>query len=241
MKFLELSFDEPAANLACDEALLDWMEADFSQRSCDGCLRIWQAKQYFVVIGHSDRMQSNVNIAACKNHSIPILRRISGGGTVVQGPGCMNYSLILKNGARLKNIGDTFKYVLERHRSVVEQIFGVTARLEGISDLTFNGLKFSGNAQYRKARSVLVHGTFLCNFDLSVIETLLPAPAKQPAYRRRRPHLEFITNLPVDPGQLCDRLKHVWGCGENLSEVPLARIDQLVRDRYGKTGWTEKF
>jgi len=238
MKFLEFTFDEPAANLACDEALLEMMEAN---SLCDDCLRIWQAKNYFVVLGHSDRVQSNVNVAACNDYSIPIVRRISGGGTVVQGPGCLNYSLILKNAARLKNIEDTFKYVLERHRSVVEKVCGVTARLEGISDLTFNGLKFSGNAQYRKAPSVLVHGTFLWNFDLSVIEPLLPPPAKQPAYRRRRPHLEFVTNLPVDPSQLCDRLKHVWGCGENLPEVPFARIDQLVRDRYGRIGWTEKF
>ncbi len=28
MKFLEFTFDEPAANLACDEALLEMMEAD---------------------------------------------------------------------------------------------------------------------------------------------------------------------------------------------------------------------
>ncbi|MGH7851987.1 MAG: lipoate--protein ligase family protein, partial [Candidatus Binatia bacterium] len=184
MKFLELTFSEPAANLACDEALLEMMEANFAR---DDCLRIWHAKKYFVVLGHSDRLQSNVNIAACSHHSIPILRRISGGGTVVQGPGCLNYSLILKNQARrLTNVADTFKYVLERHRSVVEEVCGVTARLEGISDLTYNGFKFSGNAQYRKARFLLVHGTFLLNFDLSVIEALLPVPAKQPAYRRMR-------------------------------------------------------
>ena len=84
MKYLELTFDEPAANLACDEALLDIMEAD---SSCDGCLRLWEAKKYFVVLGHSDKVQSNVNVAACDDHNIPIMRRISGGGTVVQGPG----------------------------------------------------------------------------------------------------------------------------------------------------------
>ena len=241
MKFLELSFDEPAANLACDEALLEMMEADFSRRSCDGCLRIWQAKKYFVVVGHSDRMQSNVNVAACNDHSIPILRRISGGGTVVQGPGCMNYSLILKNGARLKNVGDTFKYVLERHRSVTEKVCGVTVRLEGISDLTCDGFKFSGNAQYRKARFVLVHGTFLLNVDLSVLETLLPMPAKQPAYRRRRSHLEFVTNLHVDPSQLCSGLKNAWACEANLRDVPFGRIDQLVSERYTNSDWSEKF
>ena len=83
MKFLGLTFDEPAANLACDEALLEMMEADFLRGSCDDCLRIWQAKTYFVVLGHSDRVQANVNVAACNDYSVPIVRRISGGGTVV--------------------------------------------------------------------------------------------------------------------------------------------------------------
>jgi lipoate-protein ligase A len=241
MKFLDLTFDEPAANLACDEALLEMMEADFLRGSCDDCLRIWEAKKYFVVLGHSDRVQTNVNVAACNDYSIPIVRRISGGGTVVQGPGCMNYSLILKNSARLKNIGAAFRYVLDRHRTVVEKLSGVTARLQGISDLTFDGRKFSGNAQYRKARFVLVHGTFLLNFDLTVLEKLLLVPAKQPAYRRMRSHLEFVANLEVDPRQLLDHLKKAWACDQNLADVPFARIDQLVADRYSNSGWSGKF
>ena len=241
MKFLDLTFDEPAANLACDEALLEMMEAEFSRGSPDDCLRIWEAKKHFVVLGHSDRVRTNVNVAACSDHSIPILRRISGGGTVVQGPGCLNYALILQNSGRLKNIGDTFRFVLERHRSVVEKVCGVTARLDGISDLTLDGFKFSGNAQYRKARFLLVHGTFLVNFDLSVLETLLPVPAKQPVYRRSRSHLEFVTNLQVDSSRLGNCLKSVWACEEDLREVPFTRIDQLVRDRYGNIDWAEKF
>ena len=241
MKFLELTFDEPAANLACDEALIEMMEADVSRDSGDDCLRIWEAKTYFVVVGHSERVKSSVNVAACNGHRIPILRRISGGGTVVQGPGCLNYSLILKHSACLTNIRDTFSYVLERHRSVMEKVCGVTARFEGISDLALDGFKFSGNAQYRKARFVLVHGTFLLNFDLSVLETLLPVPAKQPAYRRNRSHLEFVTNLHVDPSRLCGGLKNVWACADNLHDVPFARIDQLVRDRYTNSDWSEKF
>jgi lipoate---protein ligase len=241
MKFLDLTFDEPAANLACDEALLEMMEADVSRASGDDCLRIWQARQYFVVAGHSDGLRSNVNVAACNERRIPILRRMSGGGTVVQGPGCVSYSLILKTSARLKNIADTFKHVLERHRSVVQKVCGMATRVEGISDLAYDGFKFSGNAQYRKARFVLVHGTFLLNFDLSLIEALLPVPAKQPGYRRSRSHLEFVANLRIDANQLTDALRTVWACEEDFRDVPYARIIELVRDRYGSTGWSEKF
>jgi lipoate-protein ligase A len=104
-----------------------------------------------------------------------------------------------------------------------------------------DGLKFSGNAQYRKAGFVLVHGTFLLNFDLRLIERCLLVPAKQPAYREGRSHLQFVTNLHVDPEQLCDRLKKEWRAEEALHDVPIARIDQLIRDRYGRADWSDKF
>jgi lipoate---protein ligase len=239
MKFIELTFDDPAANLACDEALLELLEA---RSASDECLRVWEARNHFVVLGHSNPLQSNVNVADCLERDIPILRRTSGGGTVVQGPGCLNYSLILRNDAhRLNNIAATFRYVLERHRAMVEKTCGLRVRFEGSSDLTTAGQKFSGNAQYRKARSVLVHGTFLLNFDLAMIEALLPIPAKQPDYRHDRPHLQFVTNLQVDPAQLRDKLKAGWGCARDVAEVPFDRIAQLIRDRYGNSEWVEKF
>jgi len=239
MKFLELTFEEPPANLACDEALLETIETGASS---DECLRLWEARKYFVVLGHSDQMLSNVNVVACNDCDVPILRRMSGGGTVVQGPGCLNYSLILKNDPRLiGNIRDTFQYVLERHRQLVEDLCGLAVRIDGISDLTLGGLKVSGNAQYRKARFVLVHGTFLLSFDLRLIEKYLPLPARQPSYRNRRPHLQFITNLNIDSASLREGLRTVWAASEFLNDVPFARIDQLVRARYERTDWLEKF
>jgi lipoate---protein ligase len=237
MKFLELTFADPAANLACDEALLETAEAGTPHAEC---LRIWQPTNHFVVLGHSNRTAAHVDLVACREREIPILRRISGGGTVVQGPGCLNYSLILENGER-RNIADTFRYVLERHCRVTEELLGKAARFEGISDLTIDGRKFSGNAQYRKARFVLVHGTFLLKFDLQMIEQVLPVPAEQPAYRANRSHGMFVANLHLDSRQLVDALKHVWRANEILTGVPNGRIEQLARDRYSKSEWSEKF
>jgi lipoate-protein ligase A len=240
MKYLDLSFDEPSANLACDEALLELMEADFST---DACLRVWQAKKHFVVLGHSNRLFSDVKVSLCDENRIPILRRISGGGAVLQGPGCLNYTLILRSGAReLKNIADTFKYVLQRHRLLINELFGAkTACIKGISDLAMNGLKFSGNAQYRKSSCILVHGTFLLSFDLALMEKCLALPAKQPAYRGGRPHLRFVTNLNVDSAQLCDGLRKTWQARDEVCDVPFPRIAALIRERYQKHEWSAKF
>jgi lipoate-protein ligase A len=239
MKFLDLTLDQAAANLACDEALLEMIDGDPSE---ENCLRVWEAQNHFVVLGHSNAWRREVDSAACRDNGVPILRRVSGGGTVLQGPGCLNYSLILRHsGQTLGSIRDTFAFVLDRHRRMIERLCCGTSRVDGVSDLTYNGLKFSGNAQYRKARAFLVHGTFLLSFDLGMVERCLRIPAKQPAYRAGRPHREFITNLPVDRGSLRAALRASWGARSPQQNVPWERIERLVRERYSTNAWSEKF
>jgi lipoate---protein ligase len=239
MKYLDLTFDDPASNLACDEALLELFEIE---PRADSLLRVWEPTDHFVVLGHSNRLHAEANLSACKTDGVSILRRVSGGGAVVQGPGCLNYSLILNNvTCRLRTIGDAFHYVLERHRCVIEKLAGVDARIDGISDLTISGRKFSGNAQYRKTRFVLVHGTFLLDFDLLLIERYLRMPAQQPGYRRDRPHLEFVANLNVASRLVRDNLKNGWAADEALLHVPFTRIETLVKERYGREAWSMKF
>ena len=190
MKYLDLTFVDPARNLACDEALLEACENECNESMDGGLLRVWQPENYFVVLGHSNRVAAEANAALCGAAKIPILRRASGGGAVVLGPGCFNYSLILDCQAHeIKNIATAFHYVLECHRHLIERLTGREVRIGGVSDLTVGGRKVSGNAQYRKSRYVLVHGTFLLNFELAVIERCLLLPPKQPEYRDNPPHL----------------------------------------------------
>lgn len=239
MKYLDVAFDDPASNLACDEALLELIE---QKQIDDDVLRVWKSSKYFVVLGHANSLRSEVNQGECNAKGIGILRRMSGGGTVMQGPGCLNYSLILRGSARrLGSIGEVFRHVLDRHRRLIEELTGKKTRIEGISDLTVSGRKVSGNAQYRKSRVVLVHGTFLLNFDLSLIDQYLRVPAKQPAYRRDRPHAEFLANLNLDSDAVRDGLITAWQAKEMFRQIPLSRIEALVQGRYGQKAWSEKF
>src|ERR1700722_8636007 len=81
MKNLDLTLASPAANLACDESLLDACE----DGSGPEVLRFWQAEQCFVVVGYSNEVAREVNVAACRRADLGIFRRCSGGGTVLQG------------------------------------------------------------------------------------------------------------------------------------------------------------
>src|SRR5689334_16956944 len=92
MKILDLTLPTPAENLACDEALLQAAETGNSGE----VLRFWESPTHFVVVGYANKVGAEVNVAACDARNVPILRRCSGGGTVLQGPGCLNYALVLR-------------------------------------------------------------------------------------------------------------------------------------------------
>ena len=234
MKYLELTFLTPEENLACDEALLDVVEEQGGD-----ILRCWEPQQHFVVVGFANKVSSEVNQTACEALRIPIHRRCSGGGTVVQGPGCLNYSLMLSIEANpaLTNVTSTNRYIMERHRDALTTLLGRQVTWDGCTDLTLDGRKFSGNAQRRRRRALLFHGTLLLDFDLSLISQVLPMPSSQPEYRVNRSHAEFVTNLEVDAEPVKASLRCVWQADEGPVEVPLRKIESLVRERYGQAKW----
>ena len=239
MQYIELTLPDPASNLACDEALVELFEA---QRAPDGILRIWEPKNHFIVLGHSNRIDSEVDFAACESERLSIFRRLSGGGTVMQGPGCLNYSLILRNGVDIPlGIAESFQVVLEHHKQCIQEMIGDRVDIAGVSDLAINGRKFSGNAQYRKRRFTLVHGTFLLNLDPAIVARCLRLPSKQPAYRQNRSHDSFMRNLHLDPNEVRKTLRAAWSASDQFTEVPNAMIADLKKSRYGRPDWTRRF
>src|SRR5688572_16807135 len=118
MKIIDLTLSTPEENLGFDEALLEALENGSGEET----LRFWEPAHYFVVAGYSNEINREVNRVACRGDRVPILRRISGGGTVLLGPGCLVYALALAIPERpeLRTIGDTNRFVMERHRAALE-------------------------------------------------------------------------------------------------------------------------
>src|ERR1700761_6229756 len=122
MEFLDLSFSTPAENLACDEALLDWRE----ENGGNGILRFWESQETFVVVGYANKIQAEVDVVNCEKAKIPIFRRCSGGGTVLQGAGCLNYALILQmtENSPLSEISSANKYIMDLNREAIQSLVG---------------------------------------------------------------------------------------------------------------------
>lgn len=232
---LNLSFPTPAENLACDEALLDAAE----EQGGAPVLRFWESSCHFVVLGYANKVAEETNVETCRELGVPILRRCSGGGTVVQGPGCLNYSVILPvdHAPELQSITGTNHWVMDRNRDAIARLLGQPVSIEGHTDLAAGQLKFSGNAQRRKREWLLFHGTFLLDFDLSLIGKVLCTPPRQPEYRGQRPHSEFVTQLKLSSESVKGALCEAWEAKAARASLPDERIRELVASRYARDEW----
>jgi len=237
IKYLDATFPDPAENLAFDEALLDACESGEGYE----ILRFWEPLNYFVVVGYANQIALEVNAEACRQKNVPILRRCSGGGTVLQGPGCLNYTLILKIDEQgpLESISTTNRHVMDHNKEALTSVLGQPAQVRGYTDLVLGDLKFSGNAQRRKRKALIFHGTFLINFDISLIEQLLSMPSKEPDYRKNRPHKAFLTNLNVSPEAIKSALKTVWNATSLSSTTPASQ--SVLVEKYRSEEWNRKF
>jgi lipoate-protein ligase A len=237
MHFLDVTLSSPAENLALDEALL------LAAESGDGgeVLRLWEWPRLAVVLGSGCRLAEDVAEAACVADGVPILRRSSGGGTVLLGAGCLLYTLIFdyRRDPALGEIRTSYRYILGRLATALSEGVGPVVPA-GISDLAVLGLKFSGNAQQRKRAFLLHHGTLLYAFDLPLVPRYLREPARQPDYRGGRDHRAFLCNLPLDKGELTYRLSNTWGAQTPVSGWATQEVRKLVAEKYNNTEWIRR-
>jgi len=239
MKHLDLALPSPAENLAGDEGLLDWCE----NGSGEEIIRFWESAETFVVVGYANKIATEVNVTACQARRIPILRRCSGGGTVLQGAGCLNYALVLRvtENSPLAGISSTNQFIMERNRAGLEDLLKQSVKIRGHTDLVVDGRKFSGNSQRRKKKFLLFHGTFLLNFNLALVSELLRMPSKQPDYRENRNHVEFLTGLNLSADKVKAALRKSWNALEELKVFPKSEIQKLAAQKYSTDGWNLKF
>ena len=259
VKLLDLTLPTAAENLALDEALLD---------VCDGggpeSLRFWESPERFVVVGYGNRVATEVNVASCEDAGVPILRRCSGGGTVVQGPGCLNYNVVLRipEEGPLATVTGTNRFVMERMREALQPLVPAPVVIEGHTDLGVEywsdgvvgsdpGLqhstapalrrpvvrKFSGNAQRRRRSALVFHGTLLLAFDLGSIAQLLVHPTAEPGYRERRGHLDFVANLGIARGAVTRAVASAWEASAPMAVLP--DISAVVT-KYRSDDWNRR-
>jgi lipoate-protein ligase A len=234
MRLLDRTLSTLIENLALDEALLLDAEA-----GAGDVLRFWEWPDPAVVLGAGGQRHAEVDVARCRHDGVPIVRRASGGGTVLLGRGCLLYSLVLSMVDRpeVADLRASYRAIGERMKVAFAE---VGSEVDGQSDLVIAGRKFSGNAQQRKRTHILHHGTILYDFDLSRIGDYLRHPPRMPDYRRDRPHLEFVTNVPMPAERIKERIATAWQATEAAGDLPTEMVERLVEEKYGRDSWHER-
>jgi lipoate-protein ligase A len=246
VRLLDLTLPTAAENLALDEALLEAAENDVSSDLNAGnreLLRFWESPEIAVVLGRSGKVAEEVNEYACRTAKVPVLRRTSGGGTVVIGPGCLQYSLLLSYALRpqLRMLDEAHRFVLSTVAEALNELLdGDVVDVQGTSDLAIGQHKISGNSLRCKRDFLLYHGTFLYEFDLRLAELFLLPPPRQPKYRRGRKHTAFMRNMQMDPENYRFALTTAWEANELVTKWPEAKVRDLVEQRYSKDEWNRE-
>ena len=181
----------------------------------DERLLIWESTRTAVILPRRGDPEAWAHRPACAARDIPLLHRESGGGAVVVGPGCLNVALVLSLGARpwLADVECSYAWVLGRLAGVLA-IDGVATRS---TDLAVRERKFAGHAQRRVRGALLHHGVLLYDFDLALIDALLPEPPRRPAWRGDRTHREFLTNAPLAREEIVHRLRRLAELSERCT------------------------
>ncbi len=157
---INLKSNDPFFNLALEEILLKNSKEEFL---------ILYVNSPSVIIGKHQTGHREVNTRFVTENQIPVIRRISGGGTVYHDHGNLNFSFIrqCETGKQV----DFEKYT----KPVIDflKYMGIEAKFEGKNDLKIDGLKISGNAEHVHGNRVLHHGTLLYNTSLDSLRNCI--------------------------------------------------------------------
>ncbi len=269
MYLLNETLPTPEENLALDEALVevaDRISLEDSSLECtpndfaekNEVLRLWELATPCVVLGRSSKWAEEVNSVACQRDRVPVLRRVSGGASIVAGPGCLMYSVLISYQQR-----PTWRSLDVAHREVMTRIqiavqnatdsfhLSLQIAMEGTCDLTIANRKFSGNALRCKRYWMLYHGTIMYSMPLEWLSNYLREPSRQPEYRKKREHDSFVTNIldasrSISPSEFRDRLERqlatTWNASESWQSCPWKILvdkesRQLLHSRYSNQLW----
>lgn len=210
----------PIHNLLFERSILEKYEKDESN-----VYLIFYENQCSIILGKTLKYENE--LYSFKEHPL-VLRRGSGGGSVFHFYGNLNFGIIASETyfSEIRSISDSYTFFLEPIARVYQADFSVS--LEGTSDLVVlqSGLKkkISGNAQMRKKKWVLHHGTLLydsASLEYCRLPYYLRHPSKKPEYRKERSHEDFIVKkLPsFSKKKIINRVIKHWKQKLNTNKI----------------------
>ncbi len=236
MLFIHNQHRDPYFNIALEEYLLHNQPQDVTM--------LWWSEPS-VIIGKHQNAFAEVNLPFVLRNNIPVIRRLSGGGTVFHAPGNLNFTFILEG-----EPGDLVNF--RKHTAPVIDFLnkmGVQAHFAGKNDILTEGLKISGNAEHVHKNRVLHHGTLLYDADLDVLQEAIrvePGRYHDKSIQSMRSRVANISDMLDAPhsfdafGRMLE--DHLTGHFGQVSPYELTGddirvVNKLVSEKYSQWDW----
>ena len=166
-RYIELETTDPAFNLAAEEYVFECLPKEYAY------FMLWQ-NEPSVIIGRHQNTLAEINQAHIREKGIHVVRRLSGGGAAYHDLGNLNLTFVRDAESKRLDLGFFCQPVAH-----ALQELGVPAEVNGRNDITVEGKKFSGNAQYVREGRVMHHGTLLICADLQQAALALKPPVEK--------------------------------------------------------------
>lgn len=236
MLILDSFSTDPRFNIATEEYLLKERKEDYA---------FFYINEPSIIVGKHQNAWAEINHGWAWRRNIPVVRRISGGGTVWHDKGNLNFSFILNGEAgKLVNFREYAKPVYDY---LIE--LGIPAEFGERNEILVEGLKVSGNAEHVFRNRVLHHGTLLFSTDMSLLEEALdtdPDLYIDKSVQSVRSKTGNIRNFLYDTIEMQDFHRGLMdfitqrydNCEEYfLTHSDTSRIEELIQEKYGLWSW----
>ena len=229
---------DPRWNLALEQYVFDTLPRDKSY------FMLWQ-NHNTIVVGKNQNTAGEINGSYVRQHGITVVRRLSGGGTVYHDLGNLNFTFIT-DAASWEKI-DLHRFCVPIVKALAD--LGVDAQINGRNDITVDGKKISGNAQYLRDDRVMHHGTLMFRSDLGVLSEALTVDRTKLSAKGIASVSSRVTNIADHlPGHISIEdlrqalLRHI-PCEDNaapyaFTQEDLAAIEDIAAKRYAAWEWT---
>jgi lipoate-protein ligase A len=234
--YIESRDTNPQRNLALEQYVVYNLDRNHNY------FMLWQ-NHNAIIVGKHQNTSAEINAAFVKVHNINVVRRLSGGGAVYHDMGNLNFTFVTD---AEKNDINFAAFCEPIQKALIS--FGVPVEISGRNDMTVEGKKISGNAQYIKQGRIMHHGTILYDSDLDLLSKALNVTndkieskgikSVQSRVTNIRPYMK--NDMPI--GDFWDALKAFMFTAFDMKEYILSReeeagVDRLNEQVYSRWDW----
>jgi lipoate-protein ligase A len=259
-RFVDSGTSDGFTNMALDEAMLHAHEKGLTPPT----LRVYGWTPPALSVGYFQSVAKDVDEQKCLENGIDVVRRKTGGRSVLHKDE-LTYSVVASGGCGFpRGLIGSYK-AISQGLIAAYRILGLEVHLaphrgnhsaaacfnsSSFSDLTCQGRKIAGSAQFRKGDVLLQHGSLPISLDAGLFFSVLRFPStssREKAMSVYSQQATCITEmlgrsvcLPELKEALFQGFQEAFGirfCIDTLSSYEVDLGSELVAEKYGNSAW----